>query len=174
MGTLEITVRRRPAEKSYILRKKEETKRKLTRQVEMIESFNRDPSLPAYSSMTGNVKGFGAVSLLHAAVDLVNTNLVRRLLALHANIEAESTLGSPLEMAKKLHQRAEEKYQEAQRTGKPSSAVEAYSERCKDAKKVLDLLLVEKARRGTQAASNAREQSGEKGKTRQVTFSIGK
>ena len=170
VGTLEITTRRRPADKNYVLRKKEETIKKLGRQVEMLEQFNGDAQLPAYSSMTGNVKGFGGISLLHAAIELVSTNLVKRLLVLDADVEASSTLGSPIEMAKKLYQRAEEKYEDAQRTNKPFSAVEAYHQRCMAAKKVLDLLLAAKVHRDKRAASKTREESGNKNEARHVTF----
>ena len=47
VGTLEIAVRRRPADKNYVWRKKEETIRKLGQQIDMIEQFNGDSDLPA-------------------------------------------------------------------------------------------------------------------------------
>jgi hypothetical protein len=175
VGKLEITCRRRPADKNYVLRKKEEAVKELIRQVEMIKQFNHDPQLPAYASMTANVKGFGGISLLHAAVELVSTNLVKRLLALDADVEAGSTMGSPIEMAQRLHQRAEEKYEDAKKTNKQKAAIDAYHDQSTKAKKILDLLQAAKAHKDKVATSrqgNDSGASGEKKASRQVAFEV--
>jgi hypothetical protein len=145
VGAIELAARRLPADKNYVLRKKEEVIRGLNKQVESIQTFNEDPQLPAYATMTANLRGIGGVSLLHAAIELVDTlPLVERLLALGADPQAASAIGTPREIAQKLYQRSLDKLEDAKSTGKPASVIDAHSERCAKAKQVLDILLTTK------------------------------
>lgn len=178
VGTLEISTRRRPADRSYVERKKGEAIKGLKNYVGMIEQYNEDTELPAYASMSANVKGIGGISLLHAAVELVDTNLVKRLLALGADgqVKSSSTTESPIELARKVQQRTEEKLQDAKKTGKPQTAIDGYLEKSMKAKKVLDLLVAAEQHAKKRSAksttgSAAQNDGGDNNDNgRQVTF----
>jgi hypothetical protein len=142
IGSVEITAKRYSAEKSYILQKKEESMRGLEKQIETIENYNKDTNLPVCAKMSANVRGIGGISLLHAAIELVDTDkIISKLLHLNANLFAESeTLGTPMELANKFYERSQLKLEEAKREGKASEVIEAHRKRHLQAWRIRDLL----------------------------------
>jgi len=141
VGSVDITAKRYSAEKSYILQKKEESLRGLEKQIETIENYNKDTNLPVCAKMSANVRGIGGISLLHAAIELVDTDkIISKLLHLNANLFAESAMGTPMELANKLYERSQLKLEEAKREGKASEVIEAHRKRHLQAWRIRDLL----------------------------------
>ncbi|KAG7349696.1 hypothetical protein IV203_012293 [Nitzschia inconspicua] len=141
LGSVEISAKRHRADKPYIMQKKEESIRGLKKKIETIEMFNKDINLPTSAKLSANVRGIGGISLLHAAIELVETTrLIEQLLHLKADPQASSTMGTPMEVANRLIKRSEKKLEEAQRNGKPKEVIEAHRERCLQAWKIWELL----------------------------------
>jgi hypothetical protein len=140
VGSIEISARRQRADTSFILQKERESILGLTRQVDSVRKFNEDADLPAYATMSGNVKGIGGVSLLHAAIQLVDTaDLINKLLYLNADPHAQSIVGTPLEVAEKSFARSKEQLECSQVDGTPDEVIDMHRHRYLQASKIREL-----------------------------------
>jgi len=111
-GYVAITAKKRKANKVYIRDKKKDVLKKLHQQLAQIERFNQDPKVPHGAKLTGNIFGIDGKSILHAAVQLVDDEvLVEKLLTLGADPRSSGHLGigSPLRLAQKHYNQDAEK-----------------------------------------------------------------
>ena len=142
VGEVEIQVRRLPYDPAYVRTKNYEVIAALEKQVEAIQTFNKNPKFLLENKLTGNVKGIGGVSLLHAATELVDCeSVVKKLLILNADPNSVSVShGTPLEIANRNYQRTLEKETDHRRRGSPGHLIDLYRERSELARRVLELL----------------------------------
>jgi hypothetical protein len=100
--------------KTFAGEKKDRIKRKISQLVDWMTRFNQDylnSDEPDSMAITANIQCYGNVSLLHAAIELCDENLVEKLIALGANPLGRSKVGSAMSRALKLKDRAEEKWE---------------------------------------------------------------
>ena len=140
-GIAKITARKRHAGRDYVNAKKIEALRTLNMQCEHIEKFNQDPDTPAGVRLTSNIWCLDGVSVLHAAVQMVDDRkLVAKLLRLGANPRARSKDGSPLNLAQQLCHRAKEKKDNLESKKAPIESIEAQMMRYLEAKNLVKML----------------------------------
>jgi hypothetical protein len=142
VGQIEIEARRLSCDAKYIHGKKKEVITALDKLIDKIKEFNASPRFHLDARLTGNVKGIGGLSLLHAAVELFDCeSLVEKLLELQADPTAPSqSHGTPIDIANRHYQRSREK-ESCQRGQRASShVIDKYVEVSKKAKRMLDLL----------------------------------
>jgi hypothetical protein len=142
VGEVEIQVRRLPVDRGYIQTKKKEVIAALEKQVEAIQTLNKNPKFILENELTGNVKGMGGVSLLHAATELFDCeSVVKKLLILQADPNSPSeSHGTPLDIANGHYQRALKKETDRRMMGCPSCVIDQYRERSEKARRLLKLL----------------------------------
>lgn len=172
LGSLEIVAQRFCADKAYVLQKKDECIRGLKKQVKTIENFNKDSKLPAYAKISGNVRGISGCSLLHAAIEVVDTTkLIEQLLHLNADpLASAREIGTPLDLANKFLERSDQKLKEAQKNGKPNSVIDAHRLRYLQAFRIKDLLQKKQNEPSHSSGPAASTREGEKSGTRRVNF----
>ena len=106
-GHVTLNIRKKSADKDYVMNKKQDIINKLKLQMEYIDRFNNDPNTPTGARLTANMLCRGGNSLLHAAVVLMDdADLVRSMLKLGANPGSNfhSGVGTPLTLAQRhLH-----------------------------------------------------------------------
>jgi hypothetical protein len=172
IGSVEISLRRRSADKRYILQKQREIILSLTKQIGTIETLNEDADLLAYGKMSGNVRGIGGVSLLHVAIELVDTEeLIQKLLDLEADPLAQSIVGTPMEAAENLYARSEQKLDDAKKAGKPSDVLEMHRQRYLQTWRVRELLRTSLKDNEKDDESSTQKRNGKSG-SRRVRFAL--
>lgn len=128
-GTIVLAFRRRRIDKDYIMREKELLCKKLNEQLENIQRFNKEQSDEATVKLTANIRGIANTSFLHAAINLRQEGMVKRLLQLGANPHEKSTnFGTPISMAMKCRDRVREKLQRHISSSEPDSVTDPQHE----------------------------------------------
>jgi hypothetical protein len=146
-GEVEIEVRRRSVDREYIQRKRQEVERKLSDQIETIVRFNEEQNSSGSCKVTGNVRGQGRVSLLHAAIQLQMEDLVNNLVELDAVPNERSDIGTPFGLALKLKDRIEEKLQKMKAEERDAFLIEKQKGLFERYQRIVDLLRSKKAAR---------------------------
>jgi len=152
VGVICIVAKHRSAERDYITIKKKEIIDSLKTQIETIERFNQEQSssssMSSSLSLTSNVRGLHGTPLLYAAIELMApTSLLQRILRLGADPKrsergSKDVVGTPIDLAKKRYDRCREKENDLRnKYGTLPALIEAQSQICAEAKRLLDMLL---------------------------------
>jgi hypothetical protein len=129
-------------------------------QIDRIENFNEDYGTVVGARLTSDMRSIDGFSVLHAAVQMVDAELVARCLVVGANPRTKSKDGSPLNLAHHLAHRAKEKTDNLQAKGAPLESIDAQMMRYLEAKSVVEMLEQEAPSRPTWAVGAARADIG--------------
>jgi hypothetical protein len=121
-GEIEIEVRKLRVDRGYIQKKTQETAKHLSIQIGNIIRFNEEHS--SYK-LTSNIQGREGFSLLHAAIQLKEQDLVRKLIKLGANPMTRSDVGTPLSQTLKTRSSVHEKLSKLRMGGAEETAKRA-------------------------------------------------
>jgi hypothetical protein len=102
-GTIKIEFRRCQISRDTIIKEKEDTVRRLNEIIEFIQRFNSEHKSDTNPlQLTANIRGRDNVSFLHAAIQLREERMVRKLIELGAKPQEKSLIGTPIHVAMKM------------------------------------------------------------------------
>ena len=146
-GFITTNVKKKSADKEYVRIKKQEIIKKLKQQLEFIERFNQHPSTPPGARLTANISGLNGVSILHAAIVLLDDKeLVQKMLKLGANPRSSinTGIGTPLNVAQRNYHNALEKEKNHRRRMEEKKdsnmGIEPLVQRCNQAMMLVEML----------------------------------
>ena len=128
-GEVEIEMCIVNRQKEYAARKMREAEERLRVQIENIERFNAELSVPNSTKLTANIYADGRLSLLHAAIHLQRRDYVQKLLELNADPSASSSVGSAILFAKNLRDRVSEKKNNAAQKNRGADDIQKLEEK---------------------------------------------